>query len=121
MKALKQFVLVGMLAAAGVATAQGGEKEKAAAPTGDQVRLAVALFQDQKAEFLAAQKEAKLVAKQVRADARELRKAEKTATAQQVRDEARKSVESAKQLAVEQGRKLAEEAAQIAQDARRGK
>ena len=109
---------MGMLAGAGVATAQGGEK--AAALTGDQVRLAVALFQDQKAEFLAAQKEAKLVAKQVRADARELRKAEKTATAQQVRDEARKSVESAKQLAVEQGRKLAEEAAQIAQDARRG-
>jgi hypothetical protein len=108
---------MGMLAA-GVASAQSAEK--AAALTSEQVRLAVALFQDQKAEFLAQQKEARNVAKKVRAEVRELRKSEQTSALKQVRDEARKSVEGAKQQAVEQSRKLAEEAAQVAQDARRG-
>ena len=119
-KALKQLILMGMLAVVAVVTAHGADK-KAATVSNDQVRLAVSLFQDQKAEFLAQQKEARSIAKQVRADARELRKAETTATAQQARDEARKSVENAKQLAIEQSRKLAEEAAQIAQDARKGR
>ena len=116
MKVIKYLILIAVLVAAGAVSVQAGEK---ADLTAGQVQFAVALFKDQKAEFLAQQKEAKNYAKKVRAEVRERRATEKAGALAPVRDEARKSIEDAKLQAVEQGRKLAEESAAIARDARR--
>src|SRR5688500_6284295 len=104
-----------MLAAASLADARAGDK------TADlsQVRVALALFQDQKAEFLAQQKEAKNYAKKVRAEIREQMKTTQSGTLAPMRQEARKSVEEAKRQAVEQSRKVASEGAEVARDVRR--
>jgi len=88
----------------------------------EQIHAAIALFQDQKAEFLNAQRDDhKNTPGQLRKEIRE-QVAAATLTARTslapLRQELRQSIEAAKSQAIEQGRKLVQEAAEAARSRR---
>ena len=119
-KAAKQLVLMGMLAIAGATGARGGEFT--AALTIDQIREIIDLFQEQKAQFLALQKDQqKSYAKKIRDEVRSQMAWNRPAVLRALRQELRESVAEAKAQAAEHRRKLAQETAEAAREASRGR
>jgi hypothetical protein len=119
-KQIKQLLLVAVFAGAAVFGVQGADKKKGSPDVDAQIRAAVAIFQDQKAAFLAQQKDQqKNNAKKVRDEVRAQVAASKSTTITPLRQDVRQSIEEAKRQAVEQSRKVAAEAADIARDVRR--
>jgi hypothetical protein len=120
-KAIKTITIVGLILGAGVGATRGGDGT-ASLSLNDQLRTAIALFQDQKAEFLNAQRDDhKNSPGQLRKEIRE-QVAAATLTARlslsPLRQELRQSIEEAKRQSIEQSRKLVQEAAEAARSRR---
>jgi hypothetical protein len=120
-KAIKTITIVGLLLGAGVSAMRGGDGT-ASLSLNDQIRAATLLFQDQKAEFLNAQRDdRKNSPGQLRKEIRE-QVAATTLTARlslaPLRQELRQSIEAAKLQSIEQSRKLVQEAAEAARSRR---
>ena len=112
---------MGLILGAGVVATRGGDGT-ASLSLNDQIRAAIALFQDQKAEFLSAQRgEHKNSPGQLRKEIRE-QVAATTLTARlslaPLRQELRQSIEEAKRQSIEQSRKLVQEATEAARSRR---
>jgi hypothetical protein len=120
-KAIKTITIVGLLLGAGVAATRGGDGT-ASLSLNDQLRAAILLFQDQKADFLKAQRDDhKMNPGQIRKELRE-QVAAATLTARfsmsPLRQELRQSIEEAKRQSIEQSRKLVQEAVEAARSRR---
>jgi len=120
-KAIKTITIVGLILGAGVMATRGGDGT-ASLSLNDQIRAAIALFQDQKAEFLSAQRdEHKMTPGQLRKEIREQVAAGTLAvrlSLAPLRQELKQSIEEAKRQAIEQNRKLVQEAAEAARSRR---
>ena len=121
MKPLKQIMILGVMIGAFAAGARAGDTSLA---VGSQMRAAILLFQDQKADFLAHQRDQqKSNARKLRGEVREQIVAAQASIASAsgpLRQEVRESIEDAKHHAKEQSRKLVQETAEAARDSRRG-
>jgi hypothetical protein len=104
---------MGALVALSVLATRGSD-DSTSSSLDSQIRTAITLFQDQKAEFLRQQREQeKSCSGRLRDEIRsQITAARAVATVGPLRTEARQSVEDAKRLAIEQSRKLVEETVQ---------
>lgn len=115
---MKQIAILGVVL--GVFAA-GVRADDAKLAVQSQVRAAILMFQDQKAEFLASQtNQQKTNARKLRQEVRDQLVTAQAAAVAPLRQEVRQSVEDAKRHALEQARKLTQETAAAARDTRRG-
>lgn len=120
MKAIKTITAVGVILSASVFWAQGAEAAASSLTINEQIRAAIALFQEQKAEFLKKQiDEQKSTASKARDEVRDqVIATAKATTIRPLVQELRQSIEDAKRHAVEQNRKLIQEATEAARTRR---
>ena len=115
MKAIKTITAVGVILSAGAFWAQGAEAAASSLTINEQIRAAIAMFQEQKAEFLKKQiDEQKSNASKARDEVRDQIAAAKPATIKPLVQEMKQSIEEARQHAIEQNRKLIQEATEAA-------
>jgi hypothetical protein len=111
-KALKQILILGIVAGFG---AVGALADDDSGSLRTDVRTAIAIFQDQKADFLAQQRdEHKSRGRKLRDEVRVQVVAATKGLSSQARQELKESIQNAKSQAREQARKLLEESAEVA-------
>ncbi|HEY6227724.1 MAG TPA: hypothetical protein VI282_11440 [Verrucomicrobiae bacterium] len=120
MKAIKTITAVGVILSASAFWAQGAEAAASSLTINEQIRAAIAMFQEQKADFLKKQiDEQKSTASKARDEVRDqVIATAKATTIRPLVQELRQSIEEAKRLAVEQNRKLIQEATEAARTRR---
>jgi hypothetical protein len=117
-KAIKQIVAAGMILVVGTIGVRASDSGGASGDDSD-IKSIISVFRDQKAHFLAEQRDQhRSKAGKLRKEVREQVAAVKSAT-EALRQEMRQSIEEAKQRAAEQSRKIIQETAENARESRR--
>jgi hypothetical protein len=117
-KAIKTISLAGLILSASALGVRGGDGSGTLTISAE-IRTAIAMFQEQKSDFLKKQREeTKGCATKAREEIRDQLVGDKPATIKPLVQELRQSIEEAKRHAVEQNRKLVLEAAEAARTRR---